>query len=182
MLTANKSHCEEIITQLRSELQKLRTSRATPSLVEDVFVEVYGGSRMTLKELASISVPEPRMIVIRPWDKNIIKDIEKSLIKSEFEFNPIVETDVLRIQLPELTQETRERLVKKLHGILENTRIKLRKARDETKKNIEGKARSGDIPEDDKFHFIEELNKMTKLYTDTIDDMGKKKEEEIMTV
>lgn len=182
MLTAYKSQFENVIQLLKEELSKLRTSRAAPSMVENIIIEAYGGSRMQLKELASISIPEPRSLVIRPWDKNVIKDIEKGLINSNLEFNPIVETDILRIQLPELTQETREKLVKKLHGMLEQNRIKLRKIRDEAKKTIEQKHKNGEMAEDDKFSLIEDLNKMTREFSEQIDDVGKKKEEEIMTI
>ncbi|MFH1712616.1 MAG: ribosome recycling factor [Candidatus Jacksonbacteria bacterium] len=182
MLNTYKTQFENIIELLKQEITKLRTSRAAPSLVEDIAVEVYGGSRMQLKELASISVPEPRSLVIKPWDKNLIKDIEKGLINSNLEFNPIVETDILRIQLPELTQETREKLVKKLHGMLEQNRIKLRQIRDGAKKAIEQKHKNGEMAEDDKFSLIEDLNKMTREFSEQIDNLGKKKEEEIMTI
>ncbi|HBH46750.1 MAG: ribosome recycling factor [Candidatus Jacksonbacteria bacterium RIFOXYC2_FULL_44_29] len=167
---------------LKHELDKLRTARATPALVEDIFIETYGGSRLHLKELASISVPEPRSLLIKPWDKSIIKDIEKSLVTSALEFNPILEADQLRIKLPELTQETRGKLVKKLHMILEENRIKARGLRDDVKKEIERQQKNGDISEDDKFRQIDELNKNTKDCTDQIDHLGKTKEEEIMTI
>lgn len=171
-----------IIDQLKAELSKLRASRATPSLVEDILIEVYGGSRLKIKELASINAPEARTIVIKPWDKGIIKDVEKGLIQSALEFNPIVETELLRIQLPELTEETRAKLVKKLHTMLENERIKIRQIRDEAKKDIETRAKNKEIREDDKFAGIEELNKTTREYIEKIDEQGKRKEEEIMTI
>ncbi|HCA67637.1 MAG: ribosome recycling factor [Candidatus Jacksonbacteria bacterium RIFOXYA2_FULL_44_7] len=182
MITQYESHFNQIIDQLKTELSKLRTSRATPSLVQDITIEVYGGSRMHLKELASISAPEPRTIVIKPWDKSIIKDIEKGLIKSALEFNPIVETNILRIQLPELTEESRHRIVKKLHTMLEEERIKIRKIRDEAKKDIETREKNKEIREDHKFAEIEKLNETTREYTEKIDELGKRKEEEIMTI
>ena len=182
MLSTYQPKFQSIIAQLKSELTKLRTSRATPALVEDITIEAYDDSKMQLKELASISIPEPRTIVIKPWDKNIIKDIEKGLIKANLEFNPIIETDVLRIKLPELTGETREKLVKKLYTWLEDTRIKIRRLRDEIKKDIEQKQKSSEITEDDKFRLIDELNKITKERVDQIEDLGKNKEQEIMTI
>ena len=111
-----------------------------------------------------------------------IKDIEKSLVKSDLEFNPIVETEILRIQLPELTQETREKLAKKMRGMLEESRIKIRVLRDDIKREIEKKTKSSEITEDDRSSFIEELNKITREFTDNIEEMGKHKEEEIMTI
>jgi ribosome recycling factor len=182
MLNNYQTQFNQIITQLQSELTKLRTSRATPALVEDITIEAYDDSKMRLKELASISIPEPRTIVITPWDKNIIKDIERGLINANLEFNPIVETGVLRINLPELTGETRERLVKKLHTWLEDGRIKTRRLRDEIKKEIEQQQKLSEITEDDKFKLIDELNKITKEHTDQIEDLGKRKEEEIMAI
>lgn len=182
MITSYQSRFNQIMDQLKAELSKLRTSRATPSLVEDILIEVYGGSRLKIKELASISAPEPRTIVIKPWDKGIIKDVEKGLIQSALEFNPIVETELLRIQLPELTEETRERIVKKLHTMLENERIKIRQIRDEAKKDIETRAKNKEIREDDKFSAIEDLNEKTREFIEKIDALGKRKEEEIMTI
>lgn len=181
-MTTYQPQFNQIIEQLKTELRKLRTARATPSLVEDILIEVYGGTRMRIKELASISIPEPRTISIRPWDKSVIKEIEKGLIQSALEFNPIVETDILRIQLQELTEETRKKLVKKLHAMLEDERIKIRKIRDEMKKDIETRARNKEIREDDKFAAIEELNEATREYVEKIDEQGKRKEEEIMTI
>ena len=182
MVQIHKPKFEHITTQLKGELEKLRTSRATPMLVEDILIEVYGGSRMRLKELASISIPEPRTIVINPWDKSIIKQIEKGLVQSALEFNPILDSDILRIQLPELTQETREKLVKKLHIMLEEERIKLRTLRDEIKKGIERQTKESAITEDDKYAFIEELNTLTRSFTEQIDMLGKNKEADIMRI
>lgn len=151
-------------------------------LVEDVLIEAYNGSRMRLKELASISIPEPRTIVIKPWDSSIIKQIEKGLVHSALEFNPILDSDILRIHLPELTQETRKKLVKKLHAMLEEERIKLRTIRDEIKKGIERQEKESVITEDDKYAFTEELNTLTRSFTEQIDELGKQKEAEIMRI
>lgn len=182
MLNTYKPKFESVLDRLTGEVSKLRTSRATPALVEDIMIEAYSGSRMKLKEMASISVPEPRTLVIKPWDTGVIKDIEKGLINSALEFNPILESDLLRINLPDLTQETREKLVKKLHETLEENRIKLRGIRDEAKRSIESKQKSGELTEDDKYSMIEDLNKMTKNFSDQIEEIGKKKEAEIMTI
>lgn len=177
-----KTNYNQIVEHLKKELMQLRTARATPSLLENILIQVYGQSRMPIKELATISIPTPRTIVIKPWDKSIIKEIEKGLIKSELEFNPIVETDILRIQLPELTQETRQKLVKRLHHLLEEQRIKLRAVRDDAKKEIERQERAGEMTKDDKYDEVEKLNTVTREYTKEIDELGKKKEEEIMTI
>ncbi len=182
MIQAHKPQFQHIITQLKDELEKLRTARATPTLVEDILIEAYSGSKMRLKELASISIPEPRTIVIKPWDPSIIKQIEKGLIHSALEFNPVLEADILRINLPELTQETREKIVKKLRTMLEEGRIKLRTIRDEVKKEVERKAKTSEITEDDKYDFIEELNTVTHSFTEQIDKLGKQKEEDIMRI
>ncbi len=177
-----KPNFAAVVEQLKNELTKFRTSRATPNLVEDVIVEVYGGSRMKIKELATISIPETRTLVIKPWDKNIIKEIEKALISSTLEFNPILDSDILRINLPELTEENRLKLVKKLHAMLEESRIKLRGIRDDIKKEIERQQKNGEITEDDRYSLIEELNDMTKKNTEQIEELGQQKETEIMTI
>ena len=173
---------ESVLENLKEQLSKIRTSRANPSLVEDLMIEAYPGTKQRLKELATISVPEPRQLLIKPWDKGIIKEIEKGLVNSDFEFNPVVETEILRINLPELTQESREQLVKQLGGMLEEARVKLRTIRDGLKKEIESKEKSSAITEDDKYKEIEQLDKTTREFTNTIDEMKKKKEEEIMTI
>lgn len=182
MIQAQKPKFEHILTQLKEELEKLRTARATPALVEDILIEAYSGSKMRLKEIASISTPEPRTIVIKPWDAGLIKQIEKGLIHSALEFNPVLESDILRINLPELTQETREKIVKKLRIMLEEGRIKLRTIRDEVKKEVERKAKTSEITEDDKYAFIEELNTVTRSFTERIDELGKQKETDIMRI
>jgi ribosome recycling factor len=120
--------------------------------------------------------------VIKPWDAGLIKEIEKGLVHSALEFNPVLESDILRINLPELTQETREKIVKKLRTMLEEGRIKLRTIRDEVKKEVERKAKTSEITEDDKYAFIEELNTLTRSFTEQIDGLGKQKEEDIMRI
>ena len=181
-MNSYKPHFQQIVEHVKKELSNIRTSRATPALVENITIEVYGGSRMRLNEVASISIPDPHTITITPWDKSIIKEIEKSLIKSDLDFNPLLDTDFLKIHLPALTGETREKLAKKIHSILEENRIKLRSIRDDSKKEIERSEKAGDITKDDKFSEIEELNKCIREYTHTIDELGKKKENEIMTI
>ena len=182
MVTQQKPLFQAHIEQFIHVLTQIRTSRATPAMLENIPIEVYGGSRMLLKELATISVPEPRMLILKPWDKSIIKDIEKGLTKADLGYNPVVETDILRIQLPELTQETREKLVKKLKQIAEETRIKIRNTRDDIKKNIEKKFKEATITEDEKYTFIEDLNEMTKTFDAEIENLYKKKKTEIMTL
>ena len=182
MTITYETQFKQIIEHVKKELSHIRTSRATPELVENVPIEVYGGSKVRLNEVASISIPDPRTITITPWDKSIIKEIEKSLIKSDIDFNPIVDTDFLRIHLPALTGETREKLVKKIHHILEENRVKLRSIRDDAKKGIERNEKSGDLTKDDKFSEIQKLNESIREYTNTIDELGKKKEDEITTI
>jgi len=182
MINQYQSQAQEVIKHLQQETSKLRTSRATSNLVEDIPIEAYDGSTMKLKELASISIPQPRTIVIKPWDKNIIKQIEKGLINCHLEFNPVLESDLLRIQLPKLTQETREKLVKKLNQIIEQAKIKLRQIRDEVKKEIENQEKNSQITEDDKYRKIEKLNKETKKFNEKIEQIHKNKKSEIMTV
>jgi len=172
---------EEVLTIVGDDLKGIQTGRAKPSLVEDVSVEAYGG-RMPLKELASITAPDPHMILIQPWDKGVVGAIEKALMTGKTQFNPSVDGQTIRINIAQLTGEKREELVKLVHQRIESGRQMVRAERNDTKKDVDGQEGSAGISEDDIKRDLVELEKLTAEYMDKLEAMGKTKEEELRTL
>lgn len=170
---------EKVLEHTKTEIGGLRTNNITPSLVENIKVEAYGAS-MPLIQLGSISIPEPRQLLVETWDKNILKEVEKALETASLGLAIKNEGNFLRLTMPPLTEETRKQVVKLLSEKLEKGRISLRALRDEVKTEIQKAEKEKTITEDDRFKLQEDLDKMTKEYTDKISEMGEKKEKEIM--
>lgn len=181
ILNKLKPDLDKAIDCFKTEIATLRTGRATPALVEDIKVESYG-TKILLKQLAVIHAPEPRTIVIQPWDKNVIKDIERAIISFRSGLNLVVDGDMIRINIPSLTEERRRELVKILNQNLEEARISVRQHRDEAWRKIQNLEREGKIREDDKFRAKDELQKIVDCYNTKIQEAGEIKEKEIMTV
>ncbi len=165
---------------LKSELNKLRIGRATPAMVEDLEIECYD-QMMPLKQLANISV-QPRIIIIQPWDKRILENIEKGISRSSLGLMPVVDGEVVRINLPPLNEEKRKELAKIINEKAEEARISIRHKREEAWKEIQELERKGEIREDDKFKGKDELQKIVDEYNKKVDEMKTQKESEIMTV
>jgi ribosome recycling factor len=176
-----KPDLEKTIEYLKGELNKLRVGRATPAMVEDLEIECYG-QKMSLKQLANISAPQPRLIVIQPWDKSILGVIEKGISQSSLGLAPIVDGDLIRITIPQLSEERRRELTKILSEKVEETRVSIRHKREEAWKEIQEGERAGEIREDDKFRGKDELQKVIDEYNEKVEEMRKNKESEIMTV
>jgi len=177
-ITEAKPHFEKAVEHLQRELSAIRTGRATPALVENLSVDLYG-SQQALKSLASISTPDPKTVQIEPWDARAVKAIETAILTSDIGINPNVDGKVIRLIMPMMTDETRQRMVKTVKERLEDTRVSVRKVREEVKKKIE---KEEGIGEDDKKREKDLLEKTVKEYTEKIDELGKKKEAEITTV
>jgi len=173
-----KPEMDKVVGFLEREMAKIRTSRANPALVEEVIVECFG-QRFPLKQLAAISVPEPRQILIQPWDKSYFEGIVSALEKSGVGANPIVDKDVIRINLPSLTEEYRKNLVRLLSEKQEEARRTIRRWREEAWAEIQVAAREGKIREDDKFRAKDELQKMIDEYQEKIEKIGESKKKEI---
>lgn len=176
-----KKHFEETLSFLRKELAGLQTGRASIGMVEDLEVECYG-SRMPLRELAAIHAPEPRQIIIQPWDKNIVKDIEKAINQSPIELSPVTDGESIRLNIPSLNEERRKEIVKVLKDKIEEGRISIRHYREEAWKNIQDMEKEGQISEDDKFKAKDQLQKVVDEYNKKIDEMGHHKEQEIINI
>ncbi len=177
----NLSSFEGNLEHLKNEIGSLRTGRVSPSLVEKILVESYG-TKTELLQLASIMAPEPQTIVIKPWDRNILKDIERAITASDVRVNPIVDGDLVRLNFPPLTEENRKELVKLLNKKVEDGKVSIKMTREKIKDQILDAEREKLISEDEKFKALEELDEATKEYNEKIKLLGEAKEKEIMTI
>lgn len=173
-----KPQFEDALDYLNQELNKIRADRATPSLVEDIVVDAFD-EKMSLKQMAAISCPEERQIVIEPWNKDYIKSIVSAISKANSELNPMPQGKIIRVNLPPMTQEYRQKLVKKLSKIRESSRVSIKRAREEAWKKIKEAEKSGDITEDDKYRGKDELQDLVDEYNKKIDKLVDKKKEKI---
>lgn len=176
-----KPEMDKVIGFFLKEMAKIRTGSASPTLIEDVQVDI-SGEKMLLKQIAAISSPERRQLVIQPWDRSYLKPIEKALQASSIGASAQVQKEIVRLMIPQLTQELREGYFKILSEKSEEARKTLRKWRDEAWGEIQEEARKGAIREDDKFKGKEELQKVVDEYIEQIEKMKERKEKEITEV
>ena len=176
-----ESHMQKSIHVLLEDLISIRTGRANPGLVEKLQIEYYG-SPTPLIQLASISVPEARTLMIKPFDKTTLKAIEKSIMASDLGLTPNNDGQVIRLNLPPLTEDRRRDLVKRVHHRSEETRVALRNIRRDSMKDLKDFESEKLISEDDLRHGEEELQKLTDRWMAEIDKISHNKEQEIMEV
>jgi ribosome recycling factor len=169
---------EEVV---QHEFSGVRTGKASPALVENILVEVYG-SQMRIRELAGITTPEARMLVIQPWDMATIHPIEKAIQKTNLGLNPTVQGKIIRISLPELSAERRQEFVKVVRKMSEDGRVAIRHVRRDAIEHLKKESKAGGMPEDDEKHGEGEVQKLTDQYIAKIDAHLVHKEKEIMTV
>lgn len=175
-----REQMQKVIELVTLDLGSIRTGRVTPALVEDIVVPAYGGQqRLKVKETASITVTDPQTLVISPWDKSIIGDIRKGILEAQVGLNPSIDGEVLRIVMPPMTGEDREKYVKLLHSKLENGRIMVRQKRGESMGDIKKAFEAKTITEDEKFAQEKKLQTITDEFIGKIEELGKKKEGEI---
>jgi len=172
---------EGAVTALNADLLGIRTGRATPALVDKIQVEAYGGV-MPMNQVATISIPEPRLIMIRPWDASTIGDIQRAILKSDIGLTPNNDGKVIRLAIPPLTDERRRDLVKMLNRRLEEARVSIRNVRRDGMRMMADLEKSKDITEDDHFKGKEDLQELTDDYVKKVDAAGEQKEAEIMEV
>ncbi|MDP2587582.1 MAG: ribosome recycling factor [bacterium] len=176
-----KTKMKAATSHLSDELGKVRTGRAHPGIVEDLSVEAYG-SPTPLKGLASISTPEPRQILISPWDKGVVKDIEKAIQKSDLGLSPTVVGTDIRLVLPDLTEERREELVVMIQSKAEQARVTLRNLREDYLKAVKANVEQGGASEDDIAHAKKEAQVVIDESNTEIDRIVETKVEQIRTV
>jgi ribosome recycling factor len=166
---------------LRRDLSTVRTGRASPGLLDRVSVDYYGTST-PLNQLAGISVPEPRMLIVQPWDRGSIGAIEKAIQKSELGLNPSSDGQVIRLAIPALTEERRKQLVKSVHQLTEESKVAVRNIRRDAMDHARKMLTDKQISEDDERRAEHQVDELTKKFTDEADKIGKAKEHEVMEV
>ena len=181
ILDKAKVGMEKSLENLRREFATIRTGRATPALLDTIKVDYYGNPT-PLKQLASITAPQPNLLLVRVWDKTAVKDVEKAILKSELGLTPQVEGEVVKIVIPPLSEERREELVKVVRRMAENCRIAIRAHRRDARETIEKRKKAGEIPEDDARRLEKDLQKLTDEYIEKVDELLEEKEKEIKEV
>lgn len=169
------------IDALHHHLNSVRTGRAAPALVEDIRVDYYG-TTMPLNQLASISAPESRLLVIQPWDKGSMGPIEKAIMTSELGLTPNNDGQVIRLNIPTLTEERRKQMVKVVHSHVEDAKVAIRNIRRDAMSSIKTLMNNKEISEDDERRAHEQLENLTKKFVEEADHVGKIKEHEVLEV
>jgi ribosome recycling factor len=172
---------EKSVIAFKKELSKIRTGRASLAILDGIMVDAYG-STMPLNQVGSITIPESRMIVIQPWDPQMLPAIEKAILKSDIGLNPIGDGKVIRLNIPQLTEERRKDLVKSVRKIAEEFRVAIRNIRREAIEVLKKQKKDKEISEDELFKFQDETQSETDLYIKQIDEVTANKEKEVMEV
>ncbi|MEJ2348017.1 MAG: ribosome recycling factor [Patescibacteria group bacterium] len=181
--TSIRSKMQDVLDMVITDIGTIRTGRATPALIEELVVAAYGGTqRLKVNELATITSPDPQTLVIDPWDKSIIGEIKQGILSANIGFNPSIDGEIIRISLPPLTTEDREKYVKLLSTKLESGRVMIRQVRSEAMREIKKDFEEKKISEDEKFGQEKKLQEITDEFVEKIDKAGENKERELLQV
>jgi ribosome recycling factor len=175
------SRMAKSLEALHRDLNTIRTGRASPALLDRVTVEYYG-TPTPLNQMANISAPEARLLVIQPWDKGVIPDIERALQKSDIGITPSNDGVVIRLAIPQLTEDRRKQLVKQVHSQVEDAKVAIRNVRRDSMSNVREMMSSKLISEDDERRAEQRLDELTKKFVDEAEKIGKNKEHEVLEV
>lgn len=167
------------VEHLHHELTRIRTGRASPELLDIVKVDYYG-SNVPLNQVATITIPEPRLIVIQPWEKKMIAEIEKAILQSDLGLNPANDGNVIRLPIPELSEERRQDLLKLVKKFCEDGRIAIRNIRRDLNDHVKKMEKNNDISEDESHMALDEIQKITDRHIEEIDQNFDRKEKEIL--
>ncbi|MFP3979782.1 MAG: ribosome recycling factor [Desulfobacterales bacterium] len=181
IISEAKEKMNKSVDALKKDLQKIRTGRASLSILDDVRVDYYG-TPTPLNQIASLSVPESRLITIQPWDPSAAKEIEKAIMKSNLGLTPSSDGKIIRITIPPLTEDRRKEIVKQVNKICEDYRIAVRNIRRDANDSLKTLKKDGDASEDDVGKGFDEVQKLTDEHIKQIDDIYKDKEKEILEV
>ena len=176
-----KTHMHKAVDATKREFSTVRTGRAAPALLERVTVDYYGVST-PVTQVASVSVPEPRLLVIQPWDKALVKEVERAILKSDLGLTPSTDGAVIRLPIPPLTGDRRRELVKVVHKQAEDGRVAVRNVRRDHREKLERLERSGELSKDDARRHQDDLQKLTDQHIKEIDALLAAKEKEITEV
>ncbi|MFA6171610.1 MAG: ribosome recycling factor [Patescibacteria group bacterium] len=180
-IQAKQGDLKSAIEFFKKDISNLRTGRANPSIFDAVVVEAYG-VKTPIAGLASITISDAKSLVVSPWDKNVLKDLEKAIVEASLGVGVVNEGDKIRVSIPLMTEENRKDLVKKLNEKQEKARIALKKVREEIKDSIEGALGKKEISEDERFKFVAELDEIVRDYNEEIKKIREEKEKDIMTI
>lgn len=167
------------IEHLQHELARVRTGRATPALLDVVKVEYYG-STVPLNQVATITAPEPRLLVVQPWEKKLIGEIEKAIMQSDLGLNPANDGNVVRVPIPELSEERRQDLLKLVKKFCEESRVAIRNIRRDANEHVKKLEKDHEISEDESHKMLDKIQKLTDEYIKKVDELYHKKEDEIL--
>ncbi len=181
LLSQAQERMQKSIAFLHEELQTLRAGRATPALVEKVAVEYYG-TPTPLQQVAQITAPEPRLLVIQPWDRQLVPVIEKAILKSDLGLSPASDGNLIRLQIPQLTEERRKELVRVLHKKAEDEKVAVRNVRRDALEHLKSAQKQGQVSEDELRRLQDELQKLTDQAIADIERASAAKEKEILSV
>ncbi len=176
-----KSKLSKAVEFLKGELSQIRTGRASPALLEDIPVDAYG-SKMTIKELGSISLLDSQNLIVSPWDKSLLKEISKAIRESQLNLSPVDDADKIRVPIPALDEERRKDLAKLVGTKVEEAKNALRAVRQDAMKDIDKSFNDKEIGEDDKFRQKEEVEKIVKGFMDDSDSVGEEKKQDLMSI
>lgn len=176
-----EARMKHAIEHLKQDLAGYRTGRANPAMVERIMVD-YHGTPMQLQHLASITVPEPRQLLIQPWDQSAVQAIEKAIQRSDLGVNPVSDGRTLRITLPTLTEERRKELIKQVHKRAEEGRVAVRNIRRDLHEHLRQMQKNKQISEDELKRYEHQMEKLTQKYIEEVDKLQKAKDEELMEV
>jgi len=181
LLAETNANMQKAIDALRRELATIRTGRARPALVENIRVTSYGVPT-PLMQVASITAPEPRMLIIQPYDRQLLPGIEKAILRSELGLTPTNDGRVIRLVIPQLTEERRRELVRVVHKKMEEGRVAVRNIRRDTLETLRAMQRDKQISEDEEKHLAEQLQRLTDGIVVQVEQIGRDKEAELMEV
>lgn len=176
-----KDMMDNAVSAMRREFASVRTGKASPALLDTVRVDAYG-SRMPLNQVATISTPESRLLVVQPWDKSLLGDVEKAIMSADLGLNPSNDGNVIRVPIPQLNEERRKDMVRLLHKLAEEGRVSVRHARQEANKHLKQQEQDHEISEDEARRRLDEVQELTDQYVARIDELLKSKEEEVLEV
>lgn len=179
--TDTEAHMKATLEDARRKFLHIRTGRASVNLLDTIMVDYYG-SATPLSQVAAISAPEPSMLTVTPWDPSVIKAIEKAIQTSDLNLNPSNDGKIVRIPIPQLTEERRKQLVRVVHDITEEHRTAVRNIRRDANDRLKSMLKDKAISEDDERRALEDVQKLTDGYIGKLNDLGKQRESEVMTV
>ena len=175
----NEEKMEKTFEHLKHGYGSLRTGRASTALLENIKVDYYG-SMTPISQVATISVPEPRLIVIQPWEKNLLSAVEKSILKSDLGLNPQNDGQVIRVPIPAMTEERRKELVKIIHKMTEDARVSARNTRRDANEKIKNSEKAGELSKDNAADCLDKIQELTNTYIEKFESVMKVKEKEIL--